>query len=55
MPLKIGDYVAKGEPIATIQANDPQKLAQARDELLWAITWSDEPVARLPHFYGTIG
>lgn len=55
LPLKIGDYVAKGEPIATIQANDPQKLAQARDELLWAITWSDEPVARLPHFYGTIG
>lgn len=55
LPLKIGDYVQKGQPIATIHANDVHKLAQARDELLWAITWSDESVARLPHFYGTIG
>ncbi|MEI2607879.1 MAG: thymidine phosphorylase [Candidatus Promineifilaceae bacterium] len=55
MPLKIGDQVAQGQPIATIHANSPEKLAQARAELLAAITWSEKPVARLPHFYGTIG
>ena len=54
LPLKIGDQVTKGQSIATIHANDPHKLAQARDELLSAITWSDEPIARLPHFYGTV-
>ncbi len=54
MPLKVGDAVQKGQAIATIHANDASKLAQAREELLAAITWSDEPVARLPHFYGTI-
>ncbi len=54
MPLKVGDAVQKGQAIATIHANDAPKLAQAREELLAAITWSDEPVARLPHFYGTI-
>lgn len=54
LPLKVGDAVKKDQPIATIHANDEQKLAQARQKLLAAITWTNEPVARLPHFYGTI-
>lgn len=54
LPLKVGDTVKKDQPIATIHANDEPKLAQARQELLAAITWSNEPVTRLPHFYGTV-
>jgi pyrimidine-nucleoside phosphorylase len=54
LPVKIGQQVAKGDQLAAIHANDPDKLAQARQELLAAITWSDEPVAPLPHIYQTV-
>jgi hypothetical protein len=37
-----------------IHANSPDKLAQAREEVLAAFTWSDEPVEPLPHFYGLV-
>ncbi len=54
LPLKVGDEVKEGQTIVTIHANDLNKLAQARQEILAAIVWSDKPVDRLPHFYGTI-
>ncbi len=54
MPRKVGDRLQMGEPIGFIHANDADKLAQARDEILSAITWSDEAVEPLPHFYGVI-
>lgn len=48
---KVGDQVEKGEPLFTIHANDSQKLAEARDVVLSAHTFSEEPVERLPLFY----
>jgi pyrimidine-nucleoside phosphorylase len=46
---KIGTQLARGEPLFTIHANDPDKLAAARQRLLAAVAWSDEPVAVPPH------
>ncbi|MBC8264953.1 MAG: pyrimidine-nucleoside phosphorylase [Anaerolineales bacterium] len=44
---KIGDYVKRGEPLLTIHANnDEQKLTDAKQRLLDAYSWSDEPVER---------
>lgn len=48
---KVGDQVEKGEPLFTIYANDEEKLAEARDAVLSALTFSEEPVERLPLFY----
>lgn len=51
---KIGDRFAKGDELGAVHANDAAKLAQAREELLAALTWSNEPIAPQPHFHGTI-
>jgi len=45
---KIGDYVKRGEPLLAIHANDEQKLADAKQRLLDAYSWSEEPVERPP-------
>ena len=45
---KVGDAVKPGEPLLTIHANDPARLAEARARLLAAYAWSDEPVPRPP-------
>lgn len=55
MPVKIGDRLAPGDLLVTIHANDREKLAQARAEILDALTWSDDPVEPLPHFYDVVG
>ena len=52
--VKIGDYVKHGEPLLTIHANDGHKLAQARERLLAAYTWSEEPVEAPPPVYEII-
>jgi pyrimidine-nucleoside phosphorylase len=44
LQAKIGDRVEKGQPLLTIHANDGAKLSGARQRLLTAYTWSDEPV-----------
>ncbi len=54
MPVEVGDYLHAGEELATIHAADEAALAAAREAILTAITWSDEPVDALPHFYGTL-
>jgi pyrimidine-nucleoside phosphorylase len=50
----VGDSFKQGDTIGTVHANDTDKLEKARAELLAAITWSDEPVAPLPHIYDII-
>jgi hypothetical protein len=40
--------------LGTVHANDRDALAAARQELRQSITWSEEPVAPLPHFYETV-
>jgi pyrimidine-nucleoside phosphorylase len=54
LPAKIGDTFAAGDELAVIHANDADKAAQAEADLLAALTWSDDPVPPLPHFYGTV-
>lgn len=51
---KVGDYLNEGQPLFTVHANQPEALAQARQALLEAHTWSDEPVDPLPLFYGLV-
>jgi thymidine phosphorylase len=52
---KVGSRFETGQPMGEIHANDATKLAQARQELLAAIRWTDEEGVRpLPHFYGTV-
>ena len=48
---KVGDQVEKGEPLFTIHANDEEKLAEARANVLAAHVFSEESVERLPLFY----
>jgi pyrimidine-nucleoside phosphorylase len=48
---KVGEAVESGEPLFTIHANDADKLAQARQAVLQAYTFSDTKVPPLPLFY----
>jgi pyrimidine-nucleoside phosphorylase len=51
---KVGDKLEAGQPLFTIHANDRDKLASARERVLAAHLWSDQPVESLPLFYGVI-
>ncbi|HEY53489.1 MAG TPA: pyrimidine-nucleoside phosphorylase, partial [Caldilineae bacterium] len=52
---KVGNYVATGDPLLTIHANSADTLAAARERLLAAFAWSEEPVAIPPHIRKIIG
>ncbi len=54
LPVKVGDRVANGAEIGVIHANDKDKLVQAQQEIVAAITISDTAVEPLPNFYGVI-
>jgi len=45
---KVGDPVQQGQPIYTIHANSTNRLREARQRLLGAFSFSDEPVPTLP-------
>jgi pyrimidine-nucleoside phosphorylase len=51
---KVGDLVQEGTPLFTVHASDAEKLAAARERVLAAHTFSDEPVQPLPLFYRRI-
>lgn len=51
---KVGDRVEEGEALFTIHANDGAKLLNARERLLAACQWSDQPCPALPLFYGVV-
>lgn len=51
---KVGDKIAQHSELGHIHANNPEKLAQARSELLAAIHWSETALQPLPHFHGII-
>ena len=51
---KVGEKLAAGQPLFVVHANDPEKLKTAREQLLRAHTWSDEPGEPLPLFYDVI-
>lgn len=48
---KVGDRVERGAPLATIYANDENRLAACRARLETAFAFSDSPVKPLPLFY----
>jgi pyrimidine-nucleoside phosphorylase len=48
---KVGDKVGKGDPLFTIHANNEESLAEARDAVLAAHSFSDDLVEPLPLFY----
>jgi pyrimidine-nucleoside phosphorylase len=48
---KVGDEVQKGEALFTVHANDRDRLKEARQAVLSAHVFRDEPVERLPLFY----
>lgn len=48
---KVGDRVETGEPLFTIHANEESRLAEAREAVLSAHKFSDDPVQKLPLFY----
>ena len=48
---KVGDQVEKGDPLFTIHSNDREKLEEARQAVLSAHAFNEEPVERLPLFY----
>jgi pyrimidine-nucleoside phosphorylase len=54
LPAKVGDQFEEEAVIGAIHANKREKLEQAHEEILGAITISDEAVERLPHFYGVV-
>ncbi|MGD2144121.1 MAG: thymidine phosphorylase [Anaerolineae bacterium] len=51
---KVGGLVQKGTPLFTVHANDREKLEAARERLLAAHSFSDEPVQPRPPFYRRI-
>ena len=54
LPCAVGDKVAVGDVLGTVHADNVEKLEQARREVITAVSWSDTPVAHLPHIYETV-
>lgn len=52
--VKQGDSVAAGQEIATIYANDPDRIPACRTALDEVFTYSDTPVDGLPLFYDVL-
>ncbi len=55
LTVKIGDRVERGQVIGEIHAHDDMTLQQAQRDVPAALILSDEPVARRPLFYATVG
>jgi pyrimidine-nucleoside phosphorylase len=51
---KVGDKVTKGDDLFTIHANNKEKLKLAKEKMLAAHVWSDQPVVPLPLYYGVV-
>lgn len=51
---KVGDYINAGQPLFTMHVNNREYLDEARQALLKAHRWSQEPVDPLPLFYGVV-
>lgn len=51
---KVGDYVKKGETLATIHANDLEKLRLAKERFIKAYTFSKNPVEKKKMIKGIV-
>ena len=54
MQKRRGDYIAKGEPIATMYVNDETRLEEAKSSLKGAIHLSAEPPCHVPMVHDVI-
>jgi pyrimidine-nucleoside phosphorylase len=54
MPVKVGQRIEAGDLIAEIHAQDDAQAEQCGREVLDALSWSEEAVEPLPHFYEVI-
>ena len=50
----VGDWVEAGTALCVVHANQVERQAEARQRLLQAHQWSDDPVKPLPLFYGVV-
>jgi pyrimidine-nucleoside phosphorylase len=50
----VGDWVEAGTALCVVHANQVGRQAEARQRLLEAHLWSDDPVKPLPLFYGVV-
>ena len=51
IPLKVGDWVERGEPLFTVHSNSRFALENARQQVLSAYAFSPAPVPPLPLFF----
>ena len=51
---KVGSYVEWGNALFTVHALHTEDIAEAKERLLGALSWSDQEVPPLPLFYGVI-
>jgi pyrimidine-nucleoside phosphorylase len=51
---KVGNYVEQGDPLFGVHAASQESLAEAKEQLLEAVSWSEHKVDPLPLFYGVI-
>ncbi|MEM8858305.1 MAG: thymidine phosphorylase [Chloroflexota bacterium] len=54
MPIRVGDSIAAGDPIATIHAKDEASFETAKRSILKSVKIGAEKVDPLPHFYGVV-
>jgi pyrimidine-nucleoside phosphorylase len=52
---KVGDRVEIGSPLFTVHARDKDTLEMAKEKVLTAFAWSDQPVQPLPIYYDIVG
>jgi pyrimidine-nucleoside phosphorylase len=55
LQAKIGDHVEEGQPLLSIHANDEARLPGARQRLLAAYEWNDEPPSPPPLHHQIVG
>lgn len=51
---KVGSFVEQGTPLFSVHAANQESLDAAKEQLLGAVSWSDQKVDPLPLFYGVI-
>jgi pyrimidine-nucleoside phosphorylase len=51
---KVGDKISKGDPLFVIHASNIDSAASAKQKVLDAFAFSDEPVEPLPLFYDLV-
>jgi pyrimidine-nucleoside phosphorylase len=54
LTAKVGDQFATGDFLGTVHANAASAADLAIDEILSALSWSEDAVPPLPHFYATV-